>query len=344
MLQVPGAQFRPGPFPAETGGPAALALTTRHSEVLVGDVGESLRGVLEPSARRGDRHRRVRRYVARAGRACRPRYARQCDRESDVGVVDDFPARPFILRVAASDEAGRFGVSATTMLVANDLVEPPGELVFGLHWDSSADLDLHVVDLNGEAWSDDPNTYQPPPPGEPADPLEYMNGGILDHDGNKGCHRDGRPNEHIVWTKPPPAGEYVVRVDARSMCKDASAAWRVEVHRNGELQTQARGVATPDDVLQPHGAGAGRACTEAFDSVRALAAVVVLTASVASAQPVAMLRGRVVDRATKLPVAGAVITIGGELGHGRQRRAFSISLAPGRYIARGQRPMARHQA
>ncbi len=259
MLQVPGAQFRPGPFPADTGGPATVALSTRHSEILVGDVGEPLRGVLEPSARGAvigiDGFDGT--WIIPAGPADLDTPG-NATAKATFGVVDDFPAGPFILRVAASDEEGRFGASATTMLVANEAVEPPGELVFGLHWDSSADLDLHVVDpKGGEAWSDDPNTYQPPPPGEPADPLEFMNGGILDHDGNKDCRRDGRPNEHIVWTKPPPSGEYIVRVDARSMCKDASAGWRVEIYRNGELQAEARGVATPDDVLQPHGAGAG---------------------------------------------------------------------------------------
>lgn len=65
--------------------------------------------------------------------------------------------------------------------------------------------------------------------------------------------------------------------------------------------------------------------------MRALAAVVVLTASVASAESVATLRGRVVDRATKEPVAGAVITVGGELVATDDDGAFAITLAPGRY-------------
>ncbi len=78
--------------------------------------------------------------------------------------------------------------------------------------------------------------------------------------------------------------------------------------------------------------------------MRALAAVVVLTAGVASAQPPpaprvkpgaalsgATLHGRVVDRTTKQPVAGAVITIGGELAATDDDGAFTISIAPGRY-------------
>lgn len=259
MLQVAGAQFRPGPFPVEDGGPATLVVTTRHSEIVVGDVGEPLVGVLDPTARGAvigiDGFDGTWLIAAGPPDLDTPGNATA---KAMFGVVDDFPPGPFVLRLAASDEDGRFGASATAMIVANELVEPQGELVFGLHWDSTADLDLHVVDpLGGEAWSDDPNTWQQPPPGEPVDPTAFMAGGILDHDGNKDCHRDARPNEHIVWTKPPPAGEYIVRVDARSMCSDASAAWRVEVYRNGEVLARARGVSTPDDVLQPHGAGAG---------------------------------------------------------------------------------------
>jgi hypothetical protein len=55
-----------------------------------------------------------------------------------------------------------------------------------------------------------------------------------------------------------PSGEYTVRVDARSMCGDASAAWAVTVLSNGEVLAKTRGIATPDDVTyQMHGAGAG---------------------------------------------------------------------------------------
>jgi hypothetical protein len=55
-----------------------------------------------------------------------------------------------------------------------------------------------------------------------------------------------------------PSGEYTVRVDARSMCGDASAPWLVIVHHLDDPPIYARGIATPDDVTyQPHGAGAG---------------------------------------------------------------------------------------
>ncbi|MDB4955326.1 MAG: hypothetical protein JWO36_2895, partial [Myxococcales bacterium] len=121
--------------------------------------------------------------------------------------------------------------------------------------------------LGHEAWSGDPNTWQPPPPGQPADPDAWRTGGILDHDGNRDCHRDGAPSEHVIWktrigTNGPvapiiPAGQYTVRVDTRSMCSDASAGWYVAAYTNGTLLEAVRGVSTPDDVQQPHGANAG---------------------------------------------------------------------------------------
>ena len=87
--------------------------------------------------------------------------------------------------------------------------------------------------------------------------MAYLTGGILDRDGNKACRHDGRPRESVIWQMPPPVGDYVVRVDARSMCSDASAAWYVAAYRGGTLITAARGISTPDDVRLPHGAGAG---------------------------------------------------------------------------------------
>jgi len=58
---------------------------------------------------------------------------------------------------------------------------------------------------------------------------------------------------------PPPSGTYVVRVDARKMCDDASAAWYVAAYRGGTLIGAARGVSTNDDAeLSNHAGGAGQ--------------------------------------------------------------------------------------
>lgn len=259
MLQVEGAQFRPGPFPADAGGPAAIAVQSRHSELIVGHSGESVRGVLDHAARGV-----VVGVAGFDGTWLLPAGGSDIDTPNQatakmsISLSPDFPTGPFTLQLAASDTDGRFGAPASQMLVANPEDEPAGELVIGLVWDSAADLDLHVVDaLGGEAWSDDPNTVVQPPPGTPVDPDAWKAGGILDHDANKQCAREGAPREHIVWQMPPPSGSYTVRVDARQMCGDASAAWYVYAKRGDQILAAARGVATPDDTLEQHSAGAG---------------------------------------------------------------------------------------
>lgn len=263
-LRVAGAQFRPGPFPHDEGGPAALALTSAHNEMPIGPIEEPVHAVLDPAARgvalgiAGQSGA----WVLPAG----PPDVETPDNatiRATIGLGADFPAGPFTLLLAASDADGRFGAFTTTEILAADEPPPDGELVIGLAWSSTADLDLHVIDpLGGEAYSGHPNTWQRPPPGEPVDPTAYLTGGILDHDANKDCHRDGLPREYVVWQMPPPDGDYVVRVDTRSMCSDASAAWRVTAYRSGALVGSAAGIATPGDVLLPHGDGAGALALE----------------------------------------------------------------------------------
>jgi hypothetical protein len=258
-LQVAGAQFRPGPFPRDTGGPAALSLTSTHSEITIGPIAERVRGILDVSARG------VALGIAgQPGAWLLPASSPDIDAPDNptaratIGLAADFPIGPFTLLVAASDADGRFGAFATTEIIAADAPAPDGELVIGLYWDGRADLDLHVVDpLGGEAYSDHPNTWERPPPGEPVDPTAYLTGGILDHDGNKDCRNDGMPREHVIWQMPPPDGNYTVRVDTRAMCGDASAAWQVKAYRTGELVGSSSGRSVPDDVLLPHGKGAG---------------------------------------------------------------------------------------
>ncbi|MGE0547812.1 MAG: hypothetical protein AB7O24_15795 [Kofleriaceae bacterium] len=265
VLQVRDAQYRAGRFPADEGGPAAVAVSTRHAGITIGRLDEQLRGALEPSARAA-----VIAIEGLDGAWLVPAGVPEIDTpglaslDARFGVTEDLPPGPFTLLVAGADDHGRFGPAASAVVVAD--VEPPlvDRLVVSLVWEGPADLDLHVVEPGGgEGWSDKPNTMPIPEPGTPVDPEEWKRHGILDRDGNADCHRDGRPSERFVWqaallgSVPPPTGEYVVRVDARSMCGAPSAAWYVAAARDGVLLGAARGVSTPDDVLQPHGAGAG---------------------------------------------------------------------------------------
>ncbi len=266
LLQIfdTDAQFRPGPFPAEDGGPPAIDLRTAVNDVVIGRLRTTFDGQLGPGSRA---------FVIGIdgvdGTWLLP--AGIPDFESPdspsatgtIGVRPEFPMGPFTLAIAGSDETGAFGAPAKAELIAVPEDPPAGELVIELAWEGNADLDLHVLEpgpFGGEVFSGDPNSYTPVP-GEPMDPAEPPKHGILDHDGNKDCGRMPHPTEHVVWSLPPPAGEYVVRVDTPSLCGDGSAAWYVAAYRTidgvTELIGSARGTSTPDHVLLPRGRGAG---------------------------------------------------------------------------------------
>lgn len=257
VLDVPGAQYRPGAFPRDDGGPAALALATRHPSVILARAGERATATLEPAARTAvfgiDGFDGTWLVPAGPPDSATP----TLPVATAVFGVRDLEPGAFVLRAAAADEHGRFGPAAETMVVAD--VEPPpsGELVISLGWSGRADLDLHVVAPGGgEAYSDNPNTM--PETMGPIDPDEYRKHGILDRDANKDCRNDGgAPRENVIWEMPPQTGEYLVRVDAHAMCGAPGTPWHVEVYRGDTLLGAARGFAVPDDVLGSHGKGAG---------------------------------------------------------------------------------------
>jgi hypothetical protein len=260
LVQVPRAQLRPGRFPADEGGPAVVSVVPSHVTVAPGAVGERYRGALAPGATSvilgvdGDDAA----WIVTAGSPDidTPDYPSFDVRAAFAAAL---PPGPFTLDVAAADETGRVGPTEQLALVADAVAPPTGALVVSLSWDGPVDLDLHVVDPHGgEAWSGDPNTWDPPPPGTPPDPDAWKTGGILDRDANGRCARDARPREDVAWQLPPPAGTYTVRVDTRAMCGGAVAYWYVAAYdAGGAVIAAARGISTPDDVSTYYGDGAG---------------------------------------------------------------------------------------
>jgi len=281
---VPGAQFRPGAFPAAGAGPAVLDLTPSHSTIVVGLLREQLIAHFDPSTRgailgvMGEPGA----WIVPVGppditQPGAPRLAQA------FGLADHAPRGPLTLEVAATSATGAIGAPATFKIVAAD--QPPpingacsaigtcplgqacvnavctATLMISLVWDSTADLDLHVVDpLGGEAYSGNPNTWQMPPPGSgPPDPNAFKSGGILDRDANASCVQDGQPEEDVSWQETAPSGTYVVRVEPVAMCKDAIANWYVAAYAaDGSLIAAARGESTADDVSYgTHGKGGG---------------------------------------------------------------------------------------
>ncbi|HEY1814116.1 MAG TPA: hypothetical protein VGG74_17315 [Kofleriaceae bacterium] len=275
-LTVVGAQFRPGPFPAPTGGPATIDIMQSHTTVVIGQERETVNAIFDGTA-----------TGAILGIDGEPgcwivttqppdiEQAGEATMAETIGLSLDAPQGTFTLNVAATDSAGNIGEPASVQYMAVASAPPAGDLVITLLWDSTADLDLHVVDaLGNEAWSGKPSTYTPPPAGSgPIDPMtaeqEVLASGWLDTDANSNCTYDGAPAEHVVWTprfdpdtnmtvQPDiPPGTYTVRVDTRSLCKDPIAYWYVEADYEGSDVAAARGVSPPDAALAPHGPGAG---------------------------------------------------------------------------------------
>ena len=275
-LVVKGAQFWPGDFPAPSGGPSTINLAQAHTGIVIGQERETITALFDGAATGA-----IVGIAGEPGNWILPTQPPDIENPdaatlaATIGLSLDAQQGAFTLDVAAVDSAGNIGEPASVSYMALAAAPPSGELVITLLWNSTADLDLHVIDGSGnEAWSGKPSTFTPPPAGtDPIDPAtlrdDYLASGELDVDANANCTYDGAPAEHVIWTSRVdpitnvtiepviPAGTYTVRVDTRSLCKDAVAYWYVEADSAGSDVAAARGISTPDDTLAPHGAGAG---------------------------------------------------------------------------------------
>ena len=99
-----------------------------------------------------------------------------------------------------------------------------GDLEIAVSWDTDADLDLHVVDGNGDEiyWGQE----------------MVDSGGEYDLEASTGCRPDGIRTEHTAWTGgTPPPGVYVVRVNYWSDCGHPETNYVVNVTLNGERRS-----------------------------------------------------------------------------------------------------------
>ena len=132
-----------------------------------------------------------------------------------------------------------------------DSAQLSGTLAVSLQWDSSTDLDLHVlVPANNDAgyievWSKKRSANPSVPDG------------TLDFDSNSNCQIDGREQENVVWKSTPPAGHYLVRVAAASLCGLSSASWWAYASVPGGSKGEASGVLTEAATRSSAGAGSG---------------------------------------------------------------------------------------
>ncbi|HZL19269.1 MAG TPA: hypothetical protein VFG23_16155 [Polyangia bacterium] len=174
------------------------------------------------------------------------------------------------LIIRGVDANGRIGPAQQIALMVA-APTPTGALVITLEWDTESDMDLHAVVPNTndstmpiEIYYKNRVGLPPSVPGAPpltGDDLTaaVAAAGTLDFDSNAGCVIDGRRQENIVYTQPPPSGEYTVRVDAASLCGQADAQWQVTATTaDGTQQGFAQWEAVDADTRGAHGLGAGR--------------------------------------------------------------------------------------
>ncbi len=258
-LRVEGAEFRTDALPAAADGPKVVALTLTTNTAAPGERDKPLSGALDPPATvvavglEGDIGTWL--LPAEAPLVEAPDYPTF---SAALSFSPDLLPGEYTFFARAGDDRALFGPAVTAPISITAPPPPEGALVVSLFWDTEADLDLRVVQPDGvEIWKRNINSYEPPPPGEPADPAAWKKGALLDFDSNASCVIDGRRRENVIWKEAAPKGTFLVRVDTPSLCDAAAARWTAEVYREGERIARAQGQSTDTDTRAPHDRGAG---------------------------------------------------------------------------------------
>ena len=156
------------------------------------------------------------------------------------------PSDGFTWIFQAADEAGVVGDRAPVGVTVTQV--GTGDVQISVSWDAASDVDLHVVDPNGEEIYYGSRTSQ--------------SGGMLDLDSNPSCVIDGINNENVTWqTGTAPRGHYIVRIDYWAGCDQAATNFVVTVNLAGRASTFNGQLAGPGDR---GGSGSGTTITE-FD-------------------------------------------------------------------------------
>jgi hypothetical protein len=134
----------------------------------------------------------------------------------------DIPTEDFVILIAIVNNLGQ--VSAIYEVPVSIIEVGTGQLQVSLSWDKPNDVDLHLVEPDGEEIYYG-NDYS-------------SNGGFLDLDSNPACAIDGIQNENITYdeTSYVETGNYIVRVDLYSGCSVSEQTnYIVTARLNGEL-------------------------------------------------------------------------------------------------------------
>jgi len=113
------------------------------------------------------------------------------------------PALDFDVVFMAADANGVWGPRATTAMHA--IRAAGGDVQVSVTWNTAADVDLHVIDPNGE------EVYY--------GGTQSSSGGVLDIDANAACSTSDVTQENVGWAvDTAPSGQYIVRVDYWDNC------------------------------------------------------------------------------------------------------------------------------
>ncbi len=88
-------------------------------------------------------------------------------------------------------------------------------------WNSSSDIDLHVIDPNNE------EIYYAH--------RQSASGGVLDRDANAACSVSPPTVENVYWGAQPPSGTYRVRLVAYDMCQSPSTPVTLSIAVGGRI-------------------------------------------------------------------------------------------------------------
>jgi hypothetical protein len=138
----------------------------------------------------------------------------------------------------ASQQEVRPSVPTATEMPGGGVQPHTGDVQITLEWYSTADLDLHVVDPNGdEVWFQN---------------SQVASGGELDVDANGPCFTaTSSPLENVYWPwGGAPSGEYEVSVHYYSECSGEGAVdYQVIVRVDGEVLDTYSGVISPGEEV-----------------------------------------------------------------------------------------------
>jgi tRNA (guanosine-2'-O-)-methyltransferase len=88
-------------------------------------------------------------------------------------------------------------------------------------WNSSSDIDLHVIDpMNEEIYYAHRNS---------------SSGGVLDRDANAACSVAPPTVENVYWSAQPPPGTYRIRLVAYDMCRTAATPVTLSIAVGGRI-------------------------------------------------------------------------------------------------------------